>query len=161
MGHSIQGIVAPLAAFDAAGVAAGERIKLPQGFALMLAVERTGLEPTEALAAAAARVSTSAAVAYVATDYFGGDGEQAAGVWRDGAMIRPIESGRSGTVNNALQAIGVTRFGTLDEFDSIGLGRYRDHDDWRAFQRYGKAPYGSTGQRGSSGRTGWRQGRLP
>ncbi len=82
-------------------------------------------------------LSRLAAVAYVETEYFGGMGTQAAATYIAGV---PTVAGRhtnetgvetdSLAINEALAAIGVRRKGQMDEFDTIGLGRYRHTEDW-------------------------------
>lgn len=72
-------------------------------------------------------------VACLMTSYFGGMGEQKAKVFENGTKvynetdeydykIRPI--------NTALEMIGVVRNGDMDEFDTIGLGSYRDNESF-------------------------------
>lgn len=91
-------------------------------------------------------------VAYIETDYYGGTGFQCAVAWNDGDVIfYPNAAGREegfqmdrntlNPINDALSKIGVEiylaedlendldEFGK-DEFDKLGLGRYRDNDDW-------------------------------
>ena len=67
-------------------------------------------------------------VAYVESEYHGGDGEQCSIVWRDGER-GDTEHG-SYAVNSALARIGVTREGEMDCFDTLGLGRHRSVEDW-------------------------------
>ena len=67
--------------------------------------------------------------AVIETDYFGGNGDQAAAVYRGGIEVMPPEAARRGPINKALRTAGVlTRVG-LDEFDTIGLGEFRNFDD--------------------------------
>lgn len=56
----------------------------------------------------------------VYTDYFGGVGGQVAVAYREGA---PLDT--DGTINDALRGLGVVATPGLDEFDTVGLGRYR------------------------------------
>lgn len=74
--------------------------------------------------------SAYGALVYLETDYFGGAGEQAAVVFDAGRMIGEPERGTLGPINSALARLGVARSGTDDEFDTIGLGRYRSMDDF-------------------------------
>lgn len=65
---------------------------------------------------------------YLETDYFGGVGQQAAACWKDGARISLHE--QPGAINAALVELGVTPTGTLDAFDTIGLGKRRSMSDY-------------------------------
>lgn len=77
-------------------------------------------------------------VAYVEADYFGGVGSQSAQVWHRGTVAlgpllvavgeRPPTAGSP--ISQALRALGVRRGTHFDEFDAVGLGRYRDTEDW-------------------------------
>ena len=69
--------------------------------------------------------------AIIFTDYFGGSGSQSATVYNSGKQILPpTENG----VNKALRKIGVERSLFKDEFDTIGLGKYRH---WEGlFEKY-------------------------
>jgi hypothetical protein len=81
-------------------------------------------------------------IAYVATDYFGGNGSQSALVWKDGAVIfGPIETKDNQLVstplldlaiNQAMRHLGVQRGTARDEFEAIGLGRCSDNVKWVA-----------------------------
>lgn len=64
--------------------------------------------------------------AWVETDYFGGAGDQSARAWV-GRVAIPIPGGA--TINGALCLIGIKKKDDLDEFDTIGLNRYRSNDD--------------------------------
>lgn len=70
------------------------------------------------------------ALAYVETEYFGGQGSQSAGAWVDG-LPRRAERG-IGAINSALRAIGVAARDGMDAFDTIGLGARRGMDDYAA-----------------------------
>jgi hypothetical protein len=68
-----------------------------------------------------------AAIGYFETDYFGGAGTQAAAVWKHRrSLVEP--SDRGSPVNRMLAALGVKRSVSKDEFDSVGLGRFRTMD---------------------------------
>jgi len=88
----------------------------------------------------AAKASLGSALAYVETDYFGGEGAQRAVAWIDGEIaVKPAAfataSQRSHTlwpVNTALRAIGVKAAGpaaTGDEFTVMGLGHFRSNEE--------------------------------
>lgn len=80
------------------------------------------------LEAALARASIMGALAYVETDYHGGQGDQSAGAWVDG-RVRAMQRGH-GAINSALAAIGVERDGDKDAFDTIRLGKRRSLEDY-------------------------------
>ena len=69
-------------------------------------------------------------VAFVITEYLGGSGSQGAAVYENGEVKMPYEFAPLGPINRALNAIGVTRENGEDQFDSIGLDKYRDMDRW-------------------------------
>jgi hypothetical protein len=80
-------------------------------------------------------------IAYVETEYFGGDGEQAAAVWEAGQItFGPLRTRTpedtspllDGAINQALRMLGVVRVEAIDEFAALGLGRYRNNEDWIA-----------------------------
>ena len=71
--------------------------------------------------------SALAVFAYIETEYFGGSGTQRAGAWRGmETLVTPREG--SGSVNEALAALGVTRGAALDEWDAVGLVRFQTMD---------------------------------
>ena len=76
------------------------------------------------LAKLLASKSETGIVARCETDYFGGVGEQAASIWGAGGMIESFDS-----INQALKKICVTRMDNMDEFDTVGIGRYRTNED--------------------------------
>ena len=68
--------------------------------------------------------SRNGMLAYLETDYFGGTGTQAGVLFEKGDMtVKPVEG--EGTINYILERMGVYRERGKDEFDSLGLGRYR------------------------------------
>jgi hypothetical protein len=70
--------------------------------------------------------------AIIETDYAGGVGTQAAAVYRGEVQVMApevSESGKYGPINKALRHLGVAAGGMMDEFDTVGLGQYRDFDD--------------------------------
>ncbi|MEU8657505.1 hypothetical protein [Actinoplanes philippinensis] len=95
-------------------------------------------------------------LAFVQADFFGGDGHQAAAVWRGGvrewgpAFDDAFDGPRDGwPINAALARLGVRPSGrtyswdpgrTMDLFDEVGLGLERDVDDWLAYGRAGRTP---------------------
>ena len=83
-----------------------------------------------------ATIAAEGEYALIETDYFGGTGDQVAAVYRKGLDLPLIASERVpvGAINEALRAIGVHARNGADEFDTLGLGRYRDFED--CFARY-------------------------
>jgi len=86
-----------------------------------------------------ARWSGIGPTAYVEADYFGGVGTQFAAVWRGGVLVfgpvlqpegAPFSATDGSLISQALRLLGVSRERHVDEFDAVGLGRYRDVDDW-------------------------------
>lgn len=82
-------------------------------------------------------------IGFVATDYDGGRGRQGGGAWWNGEDWTEFWVARGpGPINGVLQTLGVrTEPGGPDEFDRVGLGHYRSHDDWIEFARTGKASW--------------------
>jgi hypothetical protein len=86
--------------------------------------------------------SHAAPVAYVEAEFWGGEGHQAAAVWDRGVRVLDViepepEAGvparplREGAINQALRRLGVrVTGGEVDEFDSVGLGRFRSTEEW-------------------------------
>jgi len=74
-------------------------------------------------------------IAWVETDYFGGAGEQSAITWINGKKhrYRP-QQGRP--IDDAMNALGVVCEGDNDEFDTLGLGKYRTNDAWLGKERW-------------------------
>jgi hypothetical protein len=69
------------------------------------------------------------AVAYFETEYYGGLGDQGAVVAKDGKIISGPKEG-DGSINSALQLLGVKKENAYDEYEAIGLGRFRSNEDW-------------------------------
>jgi hypothetical protein len=77
-----------------------------------------------------AGASVSGPLAYLETEYFGGQGGQGAVVFENGVEIMPPEWAESNTINRALRLIGVRASSSKDEFLSVGLGMARNNDDF-------------------------------
>jgi len=74
-------------------------------------------------------LSADAVLAYVETEYVGGEGFERAGVWSRGAMaLGPLEG--AGSINQALRALGVQPAAGIEEFELVGLSRHRSLDEW-------------------------------
>lgn len=82
---------------------------------------------------------------YIETDYFGGEGTQASGFFKDGQLIEVYEANNSHIdvslaypdrllmqpINRTLRRLGVVRDMIYDEFDTLGLAEHRympDHE---------------------------------
>lgn len=64
--------------------------------------------------------------AIIATEYFGGIGEQAAALYQGETLITDDEQASDyGSINQDLRGLGVERQETKDEFDTVGLSNYR------------------------------------
>ena len=64
------------------------------------------------------------------TDYFGGSGEQEAAYFDDiGRITHFHDRTQEGAINAALSMLGVSPDDGLDNFDTIGLGKYRSNQD--------------------------------
>lgn len=79
--------------------------------------------------------SRGTALAYLETDYEGGHGRQSAILWREGEIVIgpatlvdfPRRPPALWPINAALRGLGVRATEPWDEFDTVGLGRWRDH----------------------------------
>ncbi|MBI4752475.1 MAG: hypothetical protein HY774_28625 [Acidobacteria bacterium] len=78
-------------------------------------------------------------LAYIETDYFGGAGSQGAIVWSKGKILfgpavtgnRPdlqVDRLPADAINCALKILGVEKGHWVDEFEALGLGKYRSQD---------------------------------
>jgi hypothetical protein len=76
-------------------------------------------------------VSGGSPVAYVETEYYGGEGFERSAVFRDSEVILgPLDG--AGAVNQALRALGVQPRPGEEEFVAAGLGRHRSVEEWLA-----------------------------
>lgn len=66
-------------------------------------------------------------VAKIETDYFGGVGDQSATVWENKKTIY-TQSGY-GTINCALELLGVNSEEGKDAFDTLNLGQHRTNEE--------------------------------
>ncbi len=69
------------------------------------------------------------AIAYVETDYFGGEGAQGAVVVRAGQLVSGPVVGE-GSINAALRLLGVQKGAHFDEFAAIRLQNFRSNQKW-------------------------------
>ena len=81
-------------------------------------------------------LSMQTPVAYVLADFFGGIGSQSSAVWKKGKMTMKSQTCITripqsfGPVNAALKEMGVIATEGKDEFETIGLNRHRQMEDW-------------------------------
>jgi hypothetical protein len=92
----------------------------------------------KSLSAFLAKISVLCPVLYLETEYFGGMGAQTAMVLEKGNVVfgprtHSTDDGKRDLtpISEALQVLGVMKQPHhSDQFDCVGLGRYRDHEDW-------------------------------
>jgi hypothetical protein len=86
-------------------------------------------EVPDSLRSLCRQLSQQCMVAYVEAAFFGGVGSQASAIFKDGTGIGPPVTADH-AINQALKLLGVTARTGHDEFDTVGLGRHRNTDDW-------------------------------
>jgi hypothetical protein len=155
--HWVQAIVAPIHELQVAHRRFSALVVCPlsQGFALVPVTQeveaqlaaspiaasdqRPALQEELALgiAALAAELSLVSPVVYAATYLHGGTGGQDAVVWKDGQLALHLSDDENNMsqwpdspISRALRYIGVKTAEGEDEFDALGLGRYRSNEDW-------------------------------
>lgn len=80
-----------------------------------------------------AQASEAQQIAYIETDYFGGEGGQGAVVFSEGNCTYGPVFAQDGPINEALRVLGVSVIGeAFDEFDALGLGQQRSTAEWLA-----------------------------
>lgn len=153
MGHSITAIIGTPTVVARVISAAGCPSATPLPFGLEIAPlghqqidALTALQPVEhfegfrylsaGLRAGLGRAVGEGVIVYVETDYFGGTGSQAAAVlsadevaFQGTQTIGNTPTSRDDPINVALRAIGVVVDSQHDEFEALGLGRFRDLED--------------------------------
>jgi hypothetical protein len=85
------------------------------------------------------RFSKKEAVGYFETEYFGGAGDQGAILGKEGRIVFGPQGG-DGSINSILSLMGVDAAGSFDEFTAVGLGRFRDNEDWIKQPQYRRLP---------------------
>lgn len=142
---------------QAARAARSTAVELPQGYGLLPVtndmLERLGGDDvwpfgevfrflSAGVEALARRTSLAGDIAYLEADIFGGTGTQAMVLWRGGeACLGPVTAEFTATApdpsssqqwpfNQALRELDVDRGDAFDEFDALGLGRWRHTEDW-------------------------------
>lgn len=152
--HSLQGFIAIESVarefehgFNEGTPPTAKSIGLPQGFGLVPMTEllrrrltevtdengtlKEFSELTESAAWVANTLSQVGKVAYIETESYDSKNIKSAIVWEFGEVIYgPKQSDTENTVNEALKLLGVTVGETHDEFDALGLGKYRTTDKW-------------------------------
>lgn len=87
--------------------------------------------------------SASGPIAYVEAEFFGGVGTQSGIAWSNGsAILGPLHTQNKDdeepgyttssdlAINEVLRLLGVQPDPDRDEFDTLGLGRFRETSDW-------------------------------
>lgn len=155
--HWIQVLIGPVEALvDARSYLPSAIVcPLPQGLALMPLTDsvetelRKGAsdanqmvlppsgEMASGLAELASALSGRGPIVYAATFIHGGTGGQDAVVWIEGEVVLNIGDDEesmsawpNSPISRALRRIGVIAAEGEDEFDAIGLGRYRSNESW-------------------------------
>jgi hypothetical protein len=150
MGHSINAVVGPIETL--AKIVATAGCPAPTELCFGLAIAPLGHEQIDKLTGLAISdvaegfkylspalerglivAAEGGAFAYIETEYFGGIGSQGAAIFSD--QLPPIRMadtetdarGRpDGPINRALRSLGVRASPGQDEFDAVGLQRFRD-----------------------------------
>jgi hypothetical protein len=74
-------------------------------------------------------LSRGSAVAYLETEYYGGEGFERSAVFRESnVVLGPLDG--AGAINRALRVLGVAAKPGQEEFDVVGLGRHRSLEEW-------------------------------
>lgn len=68
-------------------------------------------------------------ISYVEVEYWGGEGGQSGIIWKEGKRIFEKDFEQE-VVNAILRQFGIVRSKLRDEFDTVGLGRERNTEDW-------------------------------
>jgi hypothetical protein len=128
--HCIEGLIfSSELAPEAQRLVPGARLAaLTQGFSFLPVNE--DLFDSARIEHVARELSAHGAVAYVETDYFAGEGLQSSVVWKNHEVVLPARSAAIGPINEALAMLGVGLDGHRDEFDALGLHRFRSNHDW-------------------------------
>jgi len=73
-------------------------------------------------------------IAKIETNYFGGDGEQSAKLFINNKKIYDKSDEQDWSlhpINHVLREMGVKKHSGMDEFDTVGLGKYRENKDFK------------------------------
>jgi hypothetical protein len=89
------------------------------------------------LAQLARELSQTGPIGYIEVDFFGGTGQQIAMLWQSGASVwGPVLSEHNyakqdeGAINQLARLMGVHKTRYYDEFEAMGLNRFRSDEDW-------------------------------
>jgi hypothetical protein len=86
---------------------------------------------SEALKTTLVDLSSGGPVAYVETEYFGGQGTQGATIYDRGQCVFGPITNDARPISDALRLLGVTvEPGQHDEFEAAGFCRHRSNEDW-------------------------------
>lgn len=86
---------------------------------------------SDSLKAALSELSVDGPVAFVETEYHGGQGAQSAVVYDHGHCVFGPITNDAGAISGAMKLLGVTTApGQHDEFEAVGFCRHRTNEDW-------------------------------
>ena len=149
MGHFISGIVAKIDSVREFATAAGlhqpAKLTSELGFLPLSDDHLDLLFPvqgqfdssmtylSDSLKTALSSLSLGGPVAFVETEYFGGQGAQGAIVFDHGRCVFGPITNDAGAISEAMKLLGVTAApGQHDEFEAVGFSRHRSNLDWIA-----------------------------
>ena len=86
---------------------------------------------SDALKTTLADLSSDGIVAYIETEYFGGQGAQGATVYDRGQCVYGPITNDASPISEAMKLLGVAvEPGQHDEFEAVGFCRHRNNEDW-------------------------------
>lgn len=144
MGYSLQAIVAVEGAFPPVlpsslaivklgsyiqMIPLGTAIRARYGIPFLPLTDSGNVELPAALLTLLTELNVGGAVIYIEAEIFGGEGTQAH-VWcaKDAAASPAVVA--HDAINLALRLLGVPHSSSADEFDAVGLGTFRETDEW-------------------------------
>jgi len=68
-------------------------------------------------------------LAYVESEFFGGQGGHIGIIWGNGKRVYFGEHGKN-TMNEIMKRLGINRTLMKDEFETVGLSKFRHTEDW-------------------------------
>jgi hypothetical protein len=87
-----------------------------------------------AVAELGVQLSAGGLAAYIEAEFFGGGGTQASIVWNNGRVAQPVLVSPH-AINAALAVLGVRASPGEDEFEKLGLWRFRSTEEWHGEAR--------------------------